>query len=199
MKLAIVAVATCFIVAAPASGKVDSGQMEPAVSEIQQARDEIARLKSGPVSMSASGTLEMSSVFDTQAGASVLSELPNSEYAALRRKLTKCSHTKNAAARGATWAHVPAFEASSTNLTTCLLKRGHDFGPEPVYALQRAMNQCYGQNVRDTGNFGHDTEAALKDIQRKLGLVADGHYGPKTRSKMKWPTYKHDGKCQRLR
>lgn len=198
MKIKLIAVAACLMFATPASGEVRSGESGSTATELEQARGELAALNSGQSTRGATSEVQLSSVFDTQAGAAALTELPEDQYVSLRGRLTKCSHTKNAAARGGTWARVPAYEAYSTPRTACLLKRGHRSGPDPVYMLQRALRWCYSEDVRETGNFGYETERALKNVQRKLGLVVDGHYGPKTRSRMEWPTYKHDGFCQRL-
>lgn len=48
-----------------------------------------------------------------------------------------------------------------------------------VYQLQTALQQC-GVNIKSDGNFGPGTEAAVKDMQRRLGLAQDGLVGPST-------------------
>lgn len=56
-----------------------------------------------------------------------------------------------------------------------LLRRG-DYGPE-VVSMQAALN-AKGFICCDTyGEFGHNTEQALKEFQKKAGLEQDGEYG----------------------
>jgi peptidoglycan hydrolase-like protein with peptidoglycan-binding domain len=61
-----------------------------------------------------------------------------------------------------------------------------------VEALQSAINSCYKPLLKDgvplkvDGDFGAKTEAALKSVQAKLGVPADGVYGPSTRAKLEF-------------
>jgi peptidoglycan hydrolase-like protein with peptidoglycan-binding domain len=55
-----------------------------------------------------------------------------------------------------------------------------------VWALQRTMVNCYGQNIAVDSNFGPATRSALINVQRQVGVTADGVYGPATRSRMRW-------------
>jgi len=63
-----------------------------------------------------------------------------------------------------------------------LLKNG-SHGQE-VINLQRALIKK-GYNLLDDGDFGNNTEKAVKDFQRKVGLLDDGIVGPLTLAKLK--------------
>jgi peptidoglycan hydrolase-like protein with peptidoglycan-binding domain len=52
-----------------------------------------------------------------------------------------------------------------------------------VQALQQALIK-YGENISADGDFGPGTEAALKRVQEKMGLNADGVAGPETLAKL---------------
>ncbi|GAB2985704.1 hypothetical protein GCM10023080_059110 [Streptomyces pseudoechinosporeus] len=58
-----------------------------------------------------------------------------------------------------------------------------------VRALQKNLNSCYGYRLATDGDFGDLTESALKSVQRKVGVRADGDYGPNTRDAMAWANY----------
>lgn len=66
--------------------------------------------------------------------------------------------------------------------TSCHLQRG--YANDGVWALQVSMTECYGENLEWDGDFGPATEAALKRTQKKIGVTADGQYGPYTRDRM---------------
>jgi hypothetical protein len=66
----------------------------------------------------------------------------------------------------------------------CFLAQG-DTSPA-VVALQHAMRVCYFQAVAIDGDFGPHTKQALINLQRQLGITADGVYGPQTRRRMKF-------------
>jgi peptidoglycan hydrolase-like protein with peptidoglycan-binding domain len=53
-----------------------------------------------------------------------------------------------------------------------------------VKRLQMSLNRCYGMRVDEDGRFGPLTQRALISVQRRVGTLADGAYGPKTRAKM---------------
>jgi murein L,D-transpeptidase YcbB/YkuD len=61
-----------------------------------------------------------------------------------------------------------------------------------VEVLQSAINACYKSLLKDGvplkvgGDFGAKTEAALKSFQAKIGVPADGVYGPSTRAKLEF-------------
>jgi lysozyme family protein len=61
----------------------------------------------------------------------------------------------------------------------CWLDRG--MSNTAVRALQKNLNSCYGYKLATDGVFGALTESALISVQRKVGVAADGDYGPKTR------------------
>ena len=58
-----------------------------------------------------------------------------------------------------------------------------------VRALQKNLNSCYGYKLATDGVFGGLTESALVSVQKKVGVAADGDYGPKTRDAMVWANY----------
>lgn len=47
-------------------------------------------------------------------------------------------------------------------------------------ALQHALNARPYIHLKEDGDFGKDTEAAVKEFQRRVGLKVDGIFGPKT-------------------
>jgi peptidoglycan hydrolase-like protein with peptidoglycan-binding domain len=49
-----------------------------------------------------------------------------------------------------------------------------------VRALQHALNARPYINLKEDGDFGKDTETAVREFQRRVGLKVDGIYGPKT-------------------
>ncbi|WP_432902264.1 peptidoglycan-binding domain-containing protein [Micromonospora matsumotoense] len=55
-----------------------------------------------------------------------------------------------------------------------------------VWALQRTMVNCYSQDIAVDSNFGPGTRSALIRVQQRIGVSADGVYGPATRSRMTW-------------
>ncbi|MFK4246156.1 peptidoglycan-binding domain-containing protein [Micromonospora chokoriensis] len=71
-----------------------------------------------------------------------------------------------------------------------------------VRALQNAILRCYGstyaaRRIRDTGGadgfYGTGTVDAVRWLQaNRLGVSADGVYGPATRQAMWWPDYWRD-------
>lgn len=73
------------------------------------------------------------------------------------------------------------------NTSDCWLDRG--MSNTAVRALQKNLNSCYGYSLATDGVFGALTESALISVQRKVGVVADGDYGPKTRDAMVWAKY----------
>lgn len=60
-------------------------------------------------------------------------------------------------------------------------------------ALQRALNTCYRQGLAVDGSYGPLTVAAVKRVQRAVGVRVDGVYGPITKSAMSWPMYASTG------
>jgi len=76
-------------------------------------------------------------------------------------------------------------EKEKCAVSTCVIKRGSvGMG---VIALQAALNALgYSCGAAD-GEFGPDTEAALKSFQKANGLTADGEAGAETLAKL-WAT-----------
>jgi putative peptidoglycan binding protein len=58
-----------------------------------------------------------------------------------------------------------------------------------IKTLQRNLNFCYGSTLRIDGKYGAATAAVVKRVQTRHKLVADGVYGPQTRSAMNWREY----------
>jgi peptidoglycan hydrolase-like protein with peptidoglycan-binding domain len=59
----------------------------------------------------------------------------------------------------------------------------------PVYRDYVSYNR--GRLLEVDGNFGGQTEAWVKEFQRRTGLKQDGVVGPKTFSKMRQYGYKY--------
>ncbi|MEV4624286.1 peptidoglycan-binding domain-containing protein [Asanoa sp. NPDC049573] len=86
-------------------------------------------------------------------------------------------------------AYVPIIYPSWTPFD-CLLTRGDN--SVAVRQLQNDMNICYHQQMWDLlgkdvgvdGDFGPETERALRRVQQLSGTAADGEYGPNTRRAM---------------
>ena len=58
-----------------------------------------------------------------------------------------------------------------------------------VTALQRHLNSCYGESLALDGSYGTATRNAVIRTQNRIGVGADGNYGPITRSKMAFYGY----------
>jgi peptidoglycan hydrolase-like protein with peptidoglycan-binding domain len=53
-------------------------------------------------------------------------------------------------------------------------------GLVPVERLQIDLDDCYGAGLTVDGEYGPDTEAAVKAVQASEGVPQDGDYGPIT-------------------
>lgn len=73
------------------------------------------------------------------------------------------------------------------NTGNCWLDRG--MSNSAVTALQKNLNSCYGYKLATDGIFGSATESALTAVQKRVGVAADGDYGPKTSNAMVWANY----------
>lgn len=62
-----------------------------------------------------------------------------------------------------------------------VLRKGLEDDPE-VRKLQAALNDVLGLALKEDGDFGERTEAAVHDFQQKKGLVPDGVAGHATRA-----------------
>lgn len=95
--------------------------------------------------------------------------------------------TKSIAYQGRIWVM-----ASSANSIDCHTQRGNV--SNAVVQLQHTMNTCYETQLRNAGvfplavdgNFGGNTEKAMKAVQGSIGTSADGVYGPNTRNAMRF-------------
>ena len=86
--------------------------------------------------------------------------------------------------------------AASNGSVTCLLSRGAN--SDAVRQLQDSMNDCYAARLETTdralwpivqdGDFGGNTEKALRLVQAYVRTTVDGKYGPQTRVKMEHTT-----------
>lgn len=79
-------------------------------------------------------------------------------------------------------AYLPLYKSNSTTTVDCNLVRG-TYGIA-VWQLQVTMNVCYGKGLVEDGDFGGNTERALREVQDKVGTRVDGQYGPNTRRAM---------------
>lgn len=68
-------------------------------------------------------------------------------------------------------------------IATYTLRRGTK--GNNVKTLQENINMAIGSNLKVDGNFGPDTESALRRFQSIYGLVVDGIYGKNSYTKMK--------------
>ncbi|MBW8705482.1 Zinc D-Ala-D-Ala carboxypeptidase [Streptomyces sp. MBT84] len=75
----------------------------------------------------------------------------------------------------------------------CLMRRGNTGGG--VHYLQEVLRDQYGYNIAVDGDFGPATESALKSLQSRLHITADGVYGPQTRDSICWPLYWEPDAC----
>ena len=66
----------------------------------------------------------------------------------------------------------------STLSPQCNMRRGNK--NNAVKYLQRVMRDQYDYTIAVDGDFGPATENALKALQRRLSISADGVYGPQT-------------------
>jgi N-acetylmuramoyl-L-alanine amidase len=57
---------------------------------------------------------------------------------------------------------------------------GHPLSGDDIAALQRRLFELGFNPGRADGIFGHETETALRDFQRNVGIQADGTCGPAT-------------------
>lgn len=84
--------------------------------------------------------------------------------------------------------------ARDNNQRHCILRRNNN--THGVFKLQDAINLCYPQfsaGVGHDGDYGPNTERAVRQIQAAVGVNPDGVYGPDTKTAMEWPTYHRPG------
>ena len=81
---------------------------------------------------------------------------------------------------------------SSSGTGECLLGEGS--ANSGVTALQWMLVRCYQQSIGAVdGIFGPRTRAALVNAQKRMGITADGVYGPVTAHHIVWPLYRASG------
>jgi peptidoglycan hydrolase-like protein with peptidoglycan-binding domain len=77
------------------------------------------------------------------------------------------------------WTTLPFYSAPGVGTSACNLYRG--MVGAHVEALRHTLRPCWGQPIGIDGQFGPATQSAVRNVQRALGLIADGNYGPNTR------------------
>lgn len=99
-----------------------------------------------------------------------------------------CTSYTNVYVGGTYYLHVPSLGTDSWNFN-CVVVRGHKGWP--VLVLQESLNACYGQGLVEDGDFGGNTERAVRNVQAIIGVPVDGRAGPITRKAMLWQAYDH--------
>lgn len=128
--------------------------------------------------------------------ASTASAAPTAQTAAAAR-LGQCDGLKVQKFRGGWQVTTPGIWEDPG--VVCNLKYGdlpHRPG-QPVFGdpasaiktLQRNLNSCYKAGLKVDGRYGSATQAAVRKVQAKHRITADGIYGPKTRSAINWRLY----------
>ena len=85
---------------------------------------------------------------------------------------------------------IPAYKYSSGSLTKdCLMNNGAK--GDGVKKLQYSINNCYTQTpvkdrLKEDGDYGDLTKAAVRKVQAYIGAGVDGIYGEQTYSLMKF-------------
>lgn len=80
--------------------------------------------------------------------------------------------------------------------TDCFMKLNTG-GAQAIRALQKSLYGCYHQSdVASDGAFGPKTQAALKRVQKSLGITVDGIYGNETRDHMAFLVAWHGNEAQ---
>ncbi|XVU25343.1 peptidoglycan-binding domain-containing protein [Actinoplanes sp. CA-054009] len=96
---------------------------------------------------------------------------------------------------------VPAASNGSVN---CGMVRGAN--SDGVRRLQDTLNDCYPNELKDVkvyplmvdGDFGGNTEKALKKVQSVSSTGADGMYGPLTRKAIRHTDPNYGDPCRRV-
>lgn len=101
--------------------------------------------------------------------------ITNGKYAKVEKKETKkAAKTATKKAYSGTFPVIP--------INGSLHK--DNFGKQVKY-LQKFLNWAIDAKLSVDGKFGPKTEKAVKDFQKKYGLVVDGHFGAKSLAKAK--------------
>lgn len=131
------------------------------------------------------------------AAAATLTGAAAAEAAPVVAAETACTSYTNVAVSGhpGWYLHVPSLGANTGNYN-CVVVRGHK--GFPVLVLQESLVACYGQYVGPKGpdgDFGGNTEHAMKNAQARIGqpsVKVDGRFGPITSSFFRFQAYDHN-------
>ncbi|KDP89760.1 MULTISPECIES: peptidoglycan-binding domain-containing protein [Clavibacter] len=99
--------------------------------------------------------------------------------ASVSRALHICNEGGDVVGEGRALNHIPVYFDGDTSTGACLLRKGGvtSYG---VQALQTSLDQCYGKDLGVDGTFANAMYRALIQVQRQIGVTADGIYGPNT-------------------
>lgn len=81
---------------------------------------------------------------------------------------------------GTVFIRVPTVGNATPSKWGCNLFPSNVAGLVPVERLQIDLNFCYGDNLAVDGEYGTNTENAVKAVQRSEKVAVDGDYGPET-------------------
>lgn len=104
---------------------------------------------------------------------------------------TYCNVYDNVTPSAGGWYRIPASTSSAG--FNCVLETG--VTGQGVWALQWALNSCYGAGLALDSDFGPATYAALLSAQSAEGISVDGVYGSQSRTYLKWPSRTTVGNC----
>ncbi|MDR1799534.1 MAG: peptidoglycan-binding protein [Bifidobacteriaceae bacterium] len=100
---------------------------------------------------------------------------------ALAASLPNCNKSVIVPFPGSQWIEVPVYQKGSSVTYKCIV--GTPTSGFHVEAIQRAARTCYGLSLGPygvDGKMGAYTTAAIKAIQKNVGVSQDGIYGPQT-------------------
>jgi peptidoglycan hydrolase-like protein with peptidoglycan-binding domain len=80
--------------------------------------------------------------------------------------------------------------------TSCTLYQGLPYNMG-VQTLQYSLNTCYAMGLVPDGYFGPATKAALKEVQRRIGVTDDGVYGVYTRDRLRFEPFTAGDICRK--
>ncbi|MCA9793648.1 MAG: peptidoglycan-binding protein [Candidatus Eremiobacteraeota bacterium] len=99
----------------------------------------------------------------------------------------KATDTKGQTAQPAADTAQPKADEQRAKLGEALgdktMRRGMKDDPH-IEALQKALNEKMGTDLKLDGDYGKNTQKAVEDFQRQNGLKPDGIFGPDTRDKL---------------
>lgn len=106
-----------------------------------------------------------------------------------------CDSYTHVSLGGGWYLHVPSRGGDSGNYN-CVVVRGHNGWP--TWVLQESLNACYQQGLKVDGDFGGNTERAVRNAQTRINQVwgnvisVDGRFGPRTSSYFWFQAYDHN-------